>query len=102
MSKSDKMALVEVGRVCIKKYGRDAGSRAVVTVVENGGANVRIMTAMRQKERKCNTSHLEFLNEVIDVKNKDIVMKTLGVQEATQRRAAAPAASTSEKPRKKA
>lgn len=72
--------LMQVGRVCIKKYGRDAGSRAVITAVESNGG-VRVMTAIRPKERKCNPSHLEFLNEVIDVKNKELVTKTLGIQE---------------------
>ncbi len=71
--------LLEVGRVCIKKYGRDAGSRAVVTAVDKN--MVKIISADRPKERKCNPSHLEFLNEVIDVKNKELVNKTLGIKE---------------------
>lgn len=74
--------LLEVGRVCIKKYGRDAGSRAVITAVQPDGF-VKIMTADRQKERKCNPAHLEFLNEVVDTKNRELVFKTLGVQEKT-------------------
>jgi ribosomal protein L14E/L6E/L27E len=53
------MMLVEVGRVCIKKYGRDAGSRAVVTAIEKDG----------------------FLNETVDVKNKELVDKALGISE---------------------
>jgi len=73
--------LLEVGRVCIKKYGRDAGSRAVVTAVDKN--MVKIISADRPKERKCNPSHLEFLNEVIDVKNKELVNKTLGIKEKT-------------------
>jgi ribosomal protein L14E/L6E/L27E len=76
--------LLEVGRICVKKYGRDAGSRAVITSVGKDGT-VMIMTAIRPKERKCNTAHLEFLNEVIDMKNKEHVMKTLGVQEKKER-----------------
>jgi CMP/dCMP kinase len=77
---SERMALIEVGRVCIKKYGRDAGSRAVVTkVIDNNFVN--IVTAVRQKERRCNTNHLEFLKESIDVKDKELVNKTLGIEE---------------------
>lgn len=66
--------LVESGRVCIKKYGRDAGDNAVITqVLENGF--VKIITETRKNERKCNTSHLEFLNEKIDIKDKEALKK---------------------------
>lgn len=74
------MALIEVGRICIKKYGRDAGSRAVITAMEKDGF-VKIMTAERTKERRCNPVHLEFLNETVDVKNKEAVTKVLGIKE---------------------
>ncbi|EET89667.1 MAG: hypothetical protein LVQ97_01895 [Candidatus Micrarchaeales archaeon] len=70
--------IVEVGRVCVKKYGRDAGSRAVITKVGNDGF-VTIITSKRQKERKCNTRHLEFLNEKVDIGNKELLDKTLGI-----------------------
>ncbi|EQD43513.1 hypothetical protein B1B_13779, partial [mine drainage metagenome] len=68
--------LVEPGRVCIKKFGRDAGSRAVIVSVGKDGY-VNIVTAKRQKERKCNTKHLEFINEVVDPKNKEQINKIL-------------------------
>ncbi|MGD0728557.1 MAG: 50S ribosomal protein L14e [Candidatus Micrarchaeaceae archaeon] len=71
--------LLEPGRVCIKKYGRDAGSRAVVTKVLSDGF-VNIVTSVRQKERRCNTRHLEFLNEKVDVNDKGQINKTLGVK----------------------
>ena len=74
------MALMEVGRVCIKKYGRDAGSRAVITAVEKDGF-AKIISADRPKERRCNPTHLEFLNEVVDTKNRELVNKTLGITE---------------------
>ena len=66
--------------MCIKKLGRDAGSKAVVTGVVDDRF-VMIMTATRQKERKCNVSHLEFLNETVDPKNKAQVDKVLGIKE---------------------
>ena len=73
--------LLEVGRVCVKKYGRDAGSRAVITALLPDGT-VRIISASRsKKERRCNPKHLEFLKEVIDPKNKDQVNRTLGIIE---------------------
>ena len=84
---SDRMPLITVGRVCIKKYGRDAGSRAVVTkVLDNNFVNV--VTAVRQRERRCNSSHLEFLKETIDVNDKDLVKKTLGIEEREVRKSA--------------
>ncbi len=74
------MTLLEVGRVCIKKYGRDAGSKAVITgPMENGF--VRVITAKRGKERPCNPNHLEFLADKVDVKDKAAVDKVLGVQQ---------------------
>lgn len=71
--------LVEAGRVCIKKYGRDAGSRAIITKVDDENF-VKIITAKRRKERKCNTKHLEFLNEKVNVGSQDEVNRALGVR----------------------
>jgi ribosomal protein L14E/L6E/L27E len=73
--------LLEAGRLCVKKYGRDAGSRAVITSLGSDGF-VNIITATRsKKERRCNPKHLEFLKEVIDVKNREQVNKALGIVE---------------------
>ena len=71
--------ILQVGRVCIKKFGRDAGSRAVITKVIDGNF-VNVITAIRQRERRCNVSHLEFLDEMVDVNQKDLVDKTLGIE----------------------
>ena len=71
--------LLEPGRVCIKKYGRDAGSRAVVVKVLDNGF-VSIMTGVRPKERRCNERHLEFLNEKINIGDAALLNKTLGVR----------------------
>lgn len=76
------MALIEVGRVCIKKFGRDAGAKAVITKVVDK-SNVHIVTSVRPKERKCNVNHLEFLSEKIDPKNEDILYKTLEIERPT-------------------
>ncbi len=72
--------LLEEGRVCIKKNGRDAGDKAVVMKVIDK-SHVSIMTESRPKERKCNISHLEFLNEKIDAKDHAQVKHTLGIAE---------------------
>ncbi len=73
------MALVEVGRVCVKKLGRDAGKRAVVTKVLDANF-VNVITAVRPKERRCNVRHLEFLSEKIDAANKEQVAKALEIE----------------------
>ncbi len=70
------MALVEIGRICVKKYGRDAGSKAVITKVIDKNF-VNIITAQRQKERRCNIRHLELLDQKIDIKDKAAVDKVL-------------------------
>ncbi len=74
------MALVEEGRVCIKKFGRDAGARAVITKVVDGN-NVSVVTAIRPRARKCNVKHLEFLAEKIDSQNKEQLYKALEIEE---------------------
>ena len=73
------MALIEVGRVCVKKFGRDAGKRAVITKLIDSNF-VNVVTTVRQKERKCNVKHLEFLSEKIDASNKEQVAKVLEVE----------------------
>lgn len=73
------MALVEVGRVCIKKLGRDAGDKAVVTKVIDGNF-VEIVTHSRQKARRANIKHLEFLSEKIDPKNGEQLNSALEIE----------------------
>lgn len=73
------MALIEIGRVCIKKFGRDAGDRAVVTKVISDKF-VDIITTSRSKARRCNVTHLEFLSEKIDVNSKEQMAKTLELE----------------------
>lgn len=76
--------LLEPGRVCIKKYGRDAGSKAVIITVEKEGF-VRITSAGRKKERMVNVKHLEFLNETVDIKDKEKMDRVLGVQRSDKK-----------------
>lgn len=70
------MALIEIGRICVKKYGRDAGSKAVVTRLIDKNF-VGIVTAERKKERRCNIRHLEFLSQKIDIKDKSALENAL-------------------------
>lgn len=75
------MALIEEGRVCIKKLGRDAGSKAVITKVI-GGSFVNIISSIRPKERKCNVQHLEFLSDKVSLSDKAQLAKVLEIDVA--------------------
>jgi ribosomal protein L14E/L6E/L27E len=73
--------LLEEGRICIKRYGRDAGSKAIVTKVLDHNFVMIVSSLRNKKERRCNTAHLEFLSEKIDPNNKDAINKALGIEE---------------------
>ncbi|MBI5159458.1 50S ribosomal protein L14e [Candidatus Micrarchaeota archaeon] len=70
------MALIEKGRVCLKKRGRDAGSKCVITN-KIDDSYVEIRSAGRKKPRKCNVSHLEPLSIVVNVESEEEVKKAL-------------------------
>lgn len=72
------MALLEEGRLCIKKLGRDAGERAVVTKVVDKNF-VMIISSSRLKERRCNVKHLEFLSETVDSKSHEQIARALEI-----------------------
>ncbi len=92
------MTLLEVGRVCIKKYGRDAGSKAVITGVMGNGF-VKVITTKRSRERQCNPSHLEFLADKVDVKDKAAIDKVLGVKPKVTRQSSEQSPQKAQKPR---
>jgi large subunit ribosomal protein L14e len=59
--------MFDVGRICVKIAGRDAGQKCVIVeVLDNNYVIVDGMT----RRRKCNKIHLEPLNQKLDVKNK--------------------------------
>ncbi len=64
------MPAIEVGRVCIKIAGREAGDKCVIVeviddkFVEVVGTNI--------KNRRCNIKHLEPLDQIIEVKSEDV------------------------------
>ena len=72
--------MIEVGRVCVKIAGRDAGKKcAVIKVLDEN--NVIIDGETRR--RKCNIMHLEMMNEKVDISEeagKEVVCKALGVE----------------------
>lgn len=70
------MPAIEIGRVCVKTAGREAGQKcAIVEVIDDKfveivGANI--------KNRRCNIRHLEPLDETVEVsENVDDVTKQL-------------------------
>ena len=50
------MGLIEIGRVCIKRAGKNAGKKVVIVAIdEKGNPTVEGITA---KRAKCNARHL--------------------------------------------
>jgi len=57
--------MFDVGRICIKIAGRDAGEKCVVVeVLDDKFVTIDGMT----RRRKCNKIHLEPLNQTLDIK----------------------------------
>jgi len=57
--------MIEVGRVCVKIAGRDAGKKcAIVKLLEDN----YVLVDGETRRRKCNVKHLEMLSEKVDIK----------------------------------
>lgn len=92
--------MFDVGRVCVKIAGRDAGKRCVIVeVLDDKTVLVDGMT----RRRKCNKIHLEPLNQTLDITkgaSHDAVAKAfkeLGLEVVTKKSKA-----KTEKPKPKA
>ena len=63
------MSAMDVGRICVKLTGREAGSRCVIVDVVD--RNYVIVTGPLEvtgvRRRRVNMSHLQPLNEVIEI-----------------------------------
>jgi large subunit ribosomal protein L14e len=57
--------MYEIGRVCIKIAGRDAGNTAIIVDTID---DKHVLIDGNVRRRKCNISHLEPLEDVIKVK----------------------------------
>jgi large subunit ribosomal protein L14e len=71
------MSLLQVGRMCLKVAGRDAGKRCVILAREGNLALIDGET----RRRKVNVVHLEPMSDVVDIKenaNHSDVAKVLG------------------------
>ena len=57
--------MIEIGRLCLKTSGRDAGCKCVIVDILD---NKYVLIDGETRRRKCNILHLEPLKEVIKVK----------------------------------
>ena len=57
--------MIEIGRLCMKTAGRDAGCKCVVVDILDDNY---VLIDGETRRRKCNVLHLEPLKEVIDMK----------------------------------
>ncbi len=64
------MPAIEVGRVCLKTAGREAGEKCVVLeIIDESFVEV---VGVSVKNRRCNIRHLEPMDETIDIKSDDV------------------------------
>jgi large subunit ribosomal protein L14e len=68
--------MIEVGRVCYKIAGREAGKPCVI--LESAGANMVLIDGLVRR-KKCNIKHLEFTSIVLPIKKG---ASTVEVQDA--------------------
>ncbi len=81
------MAAVEVGRVCVKVAGREAGKKCVVVDVID--KNFVLVTGPKKvtgiKRRRVNVSHIEPTGTVIDIKRGAADEEVVGVLTAASK-----------------
>ena len=59
------MASIEVGRVCVKTAGREAGERcAIIDIIDDNFVEIVGQTI---KNRRCNINHLEPIDQTVEV-----------------------------------
>ena len=68
--------MIEPGRICIKKTGRDAGKKCVViNILDN--KFVEIVSLNRKSARKCSISHLVPLEQKVNPKSEEEIKNAL-------------------------
>ncbi len=65
-------AAIEIGRVCVKTKGRDAGKYCVITgIVDDNFVTISGPKKLNGiKTKKCNSSHLVYTEKKLDIKEK--------------------------------
>ena len=71
------MSIFEVGRICVKLAGRDAGRKCVI-VEELDNLYVLVDGDVRRK--KVNINHLEPIEEMLDIKEKAIKVADIDIR----------------------
>jgi len=82
------ITMMEVGRLCLKTAGRDAGKRCVVidTIDKN-----HVLVDGETRRRKCNILHLEPIDKVIEISQKADheavveALKKIGIEAAVKK-----------------
>jgi len=64
------MPAIEVGRICVKIAGREAGEKCVIVEIIDDKFVEVVGTSM--KNRKCNIKHLEPVDQKIEIKSDDV------------------------------
>ncbi|MGB7970213.1 MAG: 50S ribosomal protein L14e [Methanobacterium sp.] len=64
------MPAIEVGRICVKIAGREAGEKCVIVEVIDDKFVEVVGTTM--KNRKCNIKHLEPVEQTMEIKSEDV------------------------------
>jgi large subunit ribosomal protein L14e len=63
------MPAIEVGRICIKISGREAGEKCVIVeIIDDKFVEI---VGSKVKNRRCNIKHLEPVEQVIEIKSED-------------------------------
>ena len=57
--------MLDVGRICVKTTGREAGSKCVIVEVVDKNY---VLIDGNVRRKRCNTAHLEPLKDTVDVK----------------------------------
>lgn len=95
--------MFEIGRICMKIAGRDAGKKCVIIDVVDEHF---VMIDGQTRRRKCNIKHLEPLNQVVQVnENAPVpevvrVLKEIGVLVEEKKPKAKAAKAKTERPKK--
>ena len=63
------MSVMDIGRVCVKIAGKEAGQK--VAIVEVVDQNYVVVTGPTVKRRRCNVKHLEATEKKLEI-TKDI------------------------------
>ena len=64
------MPAIEVGRVCVKIAGREAGEKCVIVEVIDDKFVEVVGTTI--KNRRCNIKHLEPVDQTIEIKSDNV------------------------------